>query len=184
MSRPVVSSSLAITDTVGQLSPVRRASSARRGTAGDDGAHDPVAVAAARVPRIGRGVPAGRATVPAGSRLHPRTWTAYGGTVRFEFAFEKKYLRLAAIGVTPLTARVDVDNEVLDARFGPWHCRTPWATSPACRRDRTRRSRRSARGSLSDRGATFGTTTAGGVCVEFRKPVKILDPSGMILHPG
>ena len=41
-----------------------------------------------------------------------------------------------------------------------------------------------ARGSFADRGATFGTTTAGGVCVEFRDPVKILDPSGLVLHPG
>ena len=41
-----------------------------------------------------------------------------------------------------------------------------------------------ARGSFADRGATFGTTTAGGVCVEFKEPVKILDPSGIILHPG
>ncbi len=41
-----------------------------------------------------------------------------------------------------------------------------------------------ARGSFTDRGATFGTTTAGGVCVEFKQPVKILDPSGIILHPG
>ena len=113
--------------------------------------------------------------------------------MRFEFAFEKKYLpALAAIGVTPLTARVDVDNEVLDARFGPWHCRTP-VGNITCVQQTGRtvdvhigrlRKAIGARGSLSDRGATFGTTTAGGVCVEFRKPVKILDPSGMILHPG
>lgn len=41
-----------------------------------------------------------------------------------------------------------------------------------------------ARGSFADRGATFGTTTVGGVCVEFKQPVKILDPSGIIVHPG
>jgi hypothetical protein len=107
--------------------------------------------------------------------------------VRFEFAFEKKYLpALAAIGVTPLTARVDVDNEVLDARFGPWHCRTPVGNITCVQQTGPYSAIKAigARGSLSDRGATFGTTTAGGVCVEFRKPVKILDPSGMILHPG
>jgi hypothetical protein len=107
--------------------------------------------------------------------------------VRFEFAFEKKYLpALAAIGVTPLTARVDVDGEVLDARFGPWHCRTPMGNITCVQQTGPYSAIKAigARGSLSDRGATFGTTTAGGVCVEFRKPVKILDPSGMILHPG
>jgi hypothetical protein len=107
--------------------------------------------------------------------------------VRFEFAFEKKYLpALAAIGVTPLTARVDVDDDVLDARFGPWHCRTPLGNITCVQQTGPYSAIKAigARGSLSDRGATFGTTTAGGVCVEFREPVKILDPSGMILHPG
>ncbi len=107
--------------------------------------------------------------------------------MRFEFAFEKKYLpALAAIGVTPLTARVDVDDEVLDARFGPWHCRTPVGNITCVQQTGPYSAIKAigARGSLSDRGATFGTTTAGGVCVEFREPVKILDPSGMILHPG
>ena len=88
--------------------------------------------------------------------------------------------------MTPLTARVDVDNEVLDARFGPWHCRTPVGNITCVQQTGPYSAIKAigARGSLSDRGATFGTTTAGGVCVEFRKPVKILDPSGMILHPG
>lgn len=107
--------------------------------------------------------------------------------MRFEFAFEKKYLpALAAIGVTPLTARVDVDDDVLDARFGPWHCRTPLGNITCVQQTGPYSAIKAigARGSLSDRGATFGTTTAGGVCVEFREPVKILDPSGMILHPG
>lgn len=107
--------------------------------------------------------------------------------MRFEFAFEKKYLpALAAIGVTPLTARVDVDDDVLDARFGPWHCRTPLGNITCVQQTGPYSAIKAigARGSLADRGATFGTTTAGGVCVEFREPVKILDPSGMILHPG
>ena len=103
----MVSGSLAITDTVGRLSQCAREFGASRDR--DDGAHDPVAVAAAR-PADRQGSPAGRATFPAGSRLHPRTaWTAYGGTVRFEFALRSTCPALAAIGVTPLTARVDVE---------------------------------------------------------------------------
>jgi hypothetical protein len=107
--------------------------------------------------------------------------------VRFEFAFEKKYLpALAAIGVTPLTAKVDLSQKTLDARFGPWRCRTSVKNIRCVSRTGPFSAVKAigARGSFADRGATFGTTTAGGVCVEFREPVKILDPSGIILHPG
>lgn len=112
---------------------------------------------------------------------------AYRWRVRFEFAFEKKYLpALAAIGVSPLTARIDVTEEVLDARFGPWRCRTPVNNITCVSQSGPYNPVKAigARGSFSDRGATFGTTTAGGVCLEFKDPVKILDPSGIILHPG
>ncbi|MFN8184028.1 MAG: hypothetical protein U0R23_06370 [Candidatus Nanopelagicales bacterium] len=107
--------------------------------------------------------------------------------MRFEFAFEKKYLpALAAIGVTPLTAKVDVSAKTLDARFGPWRCRTSVKNISCVKRTGPYSAVKAigARGSFADRGATFGTTTAGGVCVEFKEPVKILDPSGIILHPG
>ncbi len=112
---------------------------------------------------------------------------AYGWTVRFEFAFEKKYLpALAAIGVTPLTAKVDLSQKTLDARFGPWRCRTSVKNIRCVSRTGPFSAVKAigARGSFADRGATFGTTTVGGICVEFREPVKILDPSGIILHPG
>ncbi len=107
--------------------------------------------------------------------------------MRFEFAFEKKYLpALAAIGVTPLTAKVDVSQKTLDARFGPWRCRTSVKNIRCVSRTGPFSAVKAigARGSFADRGATFGTTTVGGICVEFREPVKILDPSGIILHPG
>lgn len=107
--------------------------------------------------------------------------------MRFEFAFDKKYLpALAAIGVTPITAHVDLSEDTLDARFGPWRCRTPITNIKCVRQTGPYSALKAigARGSFADRGATFGTTTSGGVCVEFRDPVKILDPSGIILHPG
>jgi len=107
--------------------------------------------------------------------------------VRFDFAFEKKYLpALAAIGVTPLTAKIDVSEKTLDARFGPWRCRTSVKNISCVTRTGPYSAVKAigARGSFADKGATFGTPTAKGVCVEFRQPVKILDPSGIILHPG
>jgi hypothetical protein len=112
---------------------------------------------------------------------------AYGWVVRFDFAFEKKYLpALAAIGVTPLTAKVDISEHTLDARFGPWRCRTPVSNIRCVQRTGPYSALKAigARASFADKGATFGTTTAGGVCVEFREPVKILDPSGIVMHPG
>ncbi len=41
-----------------------------------------------------------------------------------------------------------------------------------------------ARGSFADRGLTFGTTTRGGVCLVFDRPVPGLEPTGRVLHPG
>lgn len=107
--------------------------------------------------------------------------------MRFDFAFEKKYLpALAAIGVTPLTAKVDVSAQTLDARFGPWRCRTSVENVSCVQRTGPYSAVKAigARGSFADKGVTFGTTTAGGICVEFKEPVKILDPSGIIRHPG
>ena len=38
--------------------------------------------------------------------------------------------------------------------------------------------------SLSDRGLTFGTSTAAGVCVRFREPVAGIEPLGLVKHPN
>ena len=40
------------------------------------------------------------------------------------------------------------------------------------------------RGSFADRGLTFGSTTAGGVCLLLREPVPGLEPTGRMRHPG
>ena len=107
---------------------------------------------------------------------------------RFDFAFDSRFLPfLFGVGVTPGTAFVVLTaHDRLLARFGPWRVLTPlenvrdvcvtgpyqWfkAIGP--------------RLSLADRGVTFGTSTAGGVCVLFRDPVPALDPFGMMRHPG
>ena len=38
--------------------------------------------------------------------------------------------------------------------------------------------------SLADRGLTFGSTAAGGVCVEFTHPRRGIEPFGLLRHPG
>lgn len=106
---------------------------------------------------------------------------------RFGFRFQTLYLpMLAAIGVTPATAKVLVTEDRLVARFGPWLCSTaltnvvdvcrsgPYVAAKAI----------GARLSRTDRGLTFGTTTEGGVCVSFENAVTGLDPLGVLRHPG
>jgi hypothetical protein len=106
---------------------------------------------------------------------------------RYPFHFDRRYqVGLTALGVLPATAWVDVDEERIFARFGPWSCATttdnvidvcesgPYLAVRAI----------GARLSSTDRGLTFGTTTRGGVCLLLREPITGLDPLGKIKHPG
>ncbi len=110
-----------------------------------------------------------------------------GGAERFRFRFDPVFRPLlAGLGVTPATAWVDVDTEQVRARFGPWVCVSsvrnivdvqvsgPYLAAKAI----------GARLSRTDRGLTFGTTTAGGVCLLFDEPVPGLEPLGAVRHPG
>jgi hypothetical protein len=109
------------------------------------------------------------------------------GVEPFPLAFDPRFrVPLAAVGVTPATAHVTLGPDRLVACFGPWSCRT----TPANVREVTitgpYRWYRAIgpRLSLADRGLTFGATTARGVCLLFREPVRGLDPLGLLRHPG
>lgn len=107
--------------------------------------------------------------------------------MRYEFDFEAKYVpMLALIGVTPKTAWVELSDTELDARFGLLRCRTPVMNIIDTQTSGPYSPLKAIgpRLSWADRGATFGTTAAGGVCVKFAHAVKILDPSGTLRHPG
>jgi hypothetical protein len=93
---------------------------------------------------------------------------------------------LALVGVTPSTAHVTITADRLLARFGPWSLTTELTNVSCVRTTGPYRWYRAIgpRGSLADRGLTFGTSTRGGVCVEFHRPVHGLDPFGAIAHPG
>jgi hypothetical protein len=106
---------------------------------------------------------------------------------QFTFEFEPRYkMVLALLGVTPGTATVTLDDERVVVRFGPWSCETPVSNvREVCVTGPYRGYRAiGARGSFADRGLTFGSTTAGGVCMLFREPVRGLDPFGLMHHPG
>lgn len=106
----------------------------------------------------------------------------------FPFAFAPAYRMPALLfGVTPGTADVAVDDERLRIRFGPWRLSTPrtnladWTETGGFSYLRTAGP---ARLSLSDRGITFATNGDRAVCVRFRLPVRAIEPTGRLLHPG
>jgi hypothetical protein len=107
---------------------------------------------------------------------------------RFEFAFDPRFERVARLfGVRPDTAWVEVDDQTLRTRFGPWRLET--------RRDNVAgveitgpfkawKVAGPAHLSLEDRGLTFGTNAERGVCIVFREPVGGIEPTGRLRHPG
>lgn len=107
---------------------------------------------------------------------------------RFDFAFDDRFrILLALSGVRPSTCSVTLrDDDVLVARFGPWRCETPLANVADASVTGPYRWWRAVgpRLSLGDRGATFGSTPAGGACIQFREPVPALAPGGRLRHPG
>jgi hypothetical protein len=106
---------------------------------------------------------------------------------RFAFAFAPAYRRAArGFGVTPAKAWVEVGEDRLRARFGPWRVDTPLSnisdvavTGPY----RFVKTAGPARLAITDRGLTFATNGRRGVRVSFRTPVPGLDPLGLIRHP-
>ncbi|WP_216207392.1 hypothetical protein [Amycolatopsis aidingensis] len=79
-----------------------------------------------------------------------------------------------------------VDAKGLTVRFGPCTVHTPLSNILDARVTGPYAAWRvlGARLSLADRGLTFGTNTAMGVCVHFRQPVRGLDPFGLLRHPA
>jgi hypothetical protein len=106
---------------------------------------------------------------------------------RFGFAFAPSYRAPArAFGITPATAWVDVGDDALEVRFGPWRLSTPVAnvtdvavTGPYA----FWKTAGPARLAITDRGLTFATNGERGLLISFRTPVSGLDPLGVIRHP-
>jgi len=105
----------------------------------------------------------------------------------FEFAFAPRFASLLrVIGVTPDTTLVTVTDDAFRVRFGGWTLETPLANCEGVCVTRDYRWYRAigARGSLEDKGVTFGTSTEQGVCVRFVEPVPALVPGNLLKHPG
>jgi hypothetical protein len=106
---------------------------------------------------------------------------------RFAFHHDPRFaLPLRLLGVRPATCWVALDGEELAVRFGPWRLRTPVSNlAGVCRTGPYHWFKAiGARGSFADRGATFGTSPRGGVCITFHEPVGALLGEGRFRHPG
>ena len=108
--------------------------------------------------------------------------------MRFDFDFAPAY-RLAAFpfGVTPGRSWVEVDADELRIRFGPWRTRVPLADIEAVQRSGDYaflKTAGPAHLSLADRGITFATTGARGLCLQLRQPARVELPVGHLSCPG
>jgi hypothetical protein len=109
---------------------------------------------------------------------------------RFAFKFDRLHRALGfAFGVTPLTTYVDVDPAAgrFVARFGAWRVETTLTNIADASRSGgyfPLKTIGPARLSLADRGLTFATNDAEGVCISFRHPVRGIDPAGVVRHPA
>src|SRR5260370_21205786 len=106
---------------------------------------------------------------------------------RFDFSFAPAYRSTARIfGITPSTAWVEVSDERLEARFGHWRVSTSRTnvidavvTGPYA----FFKTAGPARLAITDRGLTFATNGTQGVLITFARPVRGLDPLGLLRHP-
>ena len=107
---------------------------------------------------------------------------------RFTFRFDPAYrLPALAFGIVPSTAWVEVDDDELRARFGLWSLRTPRSNVAGVEETggfQFVKTAGPAHLSFSDRGVTFATNGDRAACVRFHQPVRAIDPTGLIRHPG
>lgn len=121
-------------------------------------------------------------------RRPPTPKSAIPRTTTFPFRFDLPIAAASALaGATSRTSEVEVGETHLTVRYGPWTMRTelqnvdevtltgPYSALKVGGPPRL---------SLADRGLTFATTTAGGACVAFHRPVRAADPWGLVRHPG
>ncbi|MDT7799663.1 MAG: hypothetical protein QOI78_3096 [Actinomycetota bacterium] len=81
---------------------------------------------------------------------------------------------------------LDLDAAGLRVRLGPWLVSTPLANLADVEVSGPFHPLRALgiRLSPADRGLTFGTNSASGVCLRFREPVPGIEPAGVLRHPS
>lgn len=106
----------------------------------------------------------------------------------FPFAFDPAYRPAALLfGITPGTCGVLVTDEDVTVRFGPWRVHTPRANVAGVELTGPYGFVKTAgpvRLSMTDHGLTMATNGRRGVCIRFREPVRGIEPTGRMRHPG
>ncbi len=106
----------------------------------------------------------------------------------FPFRFTRPYRVAArAFGVTPDSARVEVDDAALRVLFGPWRLTTELRNIAGLARTENYRFLKTAGPahlSLADRGITFATNGDAGLCIRFTRPVRAMARSDRLRHPA
>lgn len=106
---------------------------------------------------------------------------------RFEFAFDRRLQRpLSLMGVRPGNSHALITASRLVVRFGPWTFRTPLANITGAEVTGPYAAWKVAgvRVSWADRGLTLGSSAEQGVCIRFHQPIRGVDPTGLLRHPG
>jgi len=108
-------------------------------------------------------------------------------STRYSFAFAPRFRPfLRALGIRPDRAWLEVTDDALVARFGPWRIESSLSnvegvevTGPF-----TPLKVIGPHLSLADRGLTLGTNADRAICIRFRDPIPGMEPLGAIRHPG
>lgn len=108
-------------------------------------------------------------------------------TIEYPFRFHPAFAAAALpFGVREHRCVVRVEDDRLEARYGPWSVSTPLTnvrsatvTGPYA----WPKVVGGARVSVADRGLTFASNPDQGVCLEFVEPVRGADPLGLVRHP-
>jgi hypothetical protein len=106
----------------------------------------------------------------------------------FKFLFEHRYAVAGRpFGITEARTAITVGDDRLTVRFGPWRVATPLANIESVSMTGPYSFLKTAGPAhlgLTDRGLTFATNSAAGVCLEFARPITGIDPMGVIRHPN
>jgi len=105
-------------------------------------------------------------------------------TSRFPFAFDPAHRTAARLfGIGPDSTWVQVSDDELDARYGPWRLRTPLTNIERVELTGPYRFIKTAgppRLGITDAGLTFGSNHQRGVLITFRSRVRVIGP---LRHP-
>ena len=106
----------------------------------------------------------------------------------FPFRFTPAYLAAGApFGITPATSGVRLDQRGLRVQYGPWRLVAELDNIAGAVRTQDFAFLKTAGPphlSFSDRGVSFTPNGDLAACLTFHRPVKGIDPTGIIKHPG